>query len=89
MATNYPIIELKSGIRSSLFRPDLELEQHRRGHRQYAGDNRFHSASRVALGTYSLTVIANGISSDPVSFTGGWTGADLAVAQQDRAACTE
>ncbi len=33
----------------------------------------------LPLGTYSLTVVANGISSAPVSFTGGVTGADVAV----------
>ena len=35
----------------------------------------------MPLGTYSLTVIANGIASDPVSFTGGLMApsADLAV----------
>ncbi len=32
----------------------------------------------MPLDTYSLTVVANGISSDPVSFAGGFTGADLA-----------
>ena len=34
----------------------------------------------LPLGTYQLTVVANGIASAPVSFTGGFTGADLAVA---------
>ena len=33
----------------------------------------------LPLATYQLTVIANGIASDPVSFTGGFTGSDLAV----------
>ena len=62
--------------REGLLRTDFQLEQHRSGDGQHASE---HGLSRypanMPYGTYSLTVIANGIASNPVSFTGGIVGA--------------
>ena len=49
MDTNYPIIELRSGSRAGLLRADVQLEQHRCGHGQYAGDDRFFAAGLDAV----------------------------------------
>ena len=38
MDTNYPIIELQKRHGTGLLRADVQLEQHRSGHGQYAGD---------------------------------------------------
>ena len=66
------------------------MEQHRRGHGEHAGETtQFSLPAGLPLGTYSLTVVANGIASAPVSFTGGFTGADLAVTNSGPSTSTE
>jgi uncharacterized repeat protein (TIGR01451 family) len=82
METNYPIIELKDGSGHAYFARTFNWSSTgvQTGGTSVTTD--FTLPPGLPLGTYSLTVIANGIASNPVSFTGGVTGADVAVVRQ-------
>jgi uncharacterized repeat protein (TIGR01451 family) len=79
MATNYPIIELKSNSGIVYFARTFNWSSTGVQTGSTPETTDFTIPPGLPLGTYQLTVIANGIASDPVSFTGGVTGADLAV----------
>ena len=82
MATNYPIVELTRWIWASLLR-HAPLTGAARGVATGSTPETtdFSLPPTMLYGTYSLTVVANGIASAPVSFTGGIVGpfADLVV----------
>ena len=92
MDTNYPIIEADKWHRAGLLRADVQLEQHRRGHGQYAGDHRFFAAGLDAVwhlfahGGRQRHRLRSG-----VSFTGGIVGssADLVVTNSGPNSSTE
>jgi uncharacterized repeat protein (TIGR01451 family) len=91
MATNYPIIELKDGSGHAYFARTFNWSSAgvQTGSTPVSTD--FTLPPGMPYGTYSLSVVANGIASDPVSFTGGVVGtsADLAVVNSDPSAATE
>ncbi len=90
MATNYPIVELKDECGQSLLRRTFNWSSTGVATGSMPVTTDFTLPAGLPLGTYSLTVIANGIASDPVSFTGGFTdSADLAVIANGPATANE
>jgi uncharacterized repeat protein (TIGR01451 family) len=79
-ATNYPIVELNNGAGRVFFARTSNWSSTGVATGSAPVTTDFSLPAGLPLGTYSLTVVANGIASAPVSFTGGFTGADLAVA---------
>jgi uncharacterized repeat protein (TIGR01451 family) len=79
-ATNYPIVELKNAAGTVYFARTSNWSSTGVATGSTPVTTDFSLPAGLPLGTYSLTVIANGIAANPVSFTGGVTGADLAVA---------
>jgi hypothetical protein len=83
MDTNYPIVQLKAQDGSGKIyyarTSNWSSTGVATGTMPVTAD--FSLPAYMPYGTYSLAVIANGIASDPVSFTGGFsgTGADLVV----------
>ena len=91
MDTNYPIIELKNGSGHVVFRGMFNWSSTGVATGSTPVNADFSLPANMAYGTYSLTVVANGIASDPVSFTGGVVGpsADLVVTNIGPSTCTE
>jgi uncharacterized repeat protein (TIGR01451 family) len=79
-ATNYPIVELKNAAGTVYFARTSNWSSTGVATGSTPVTTDFSLPAGLPLGTYSLTLIANGIASAPVLFTGGFTGADLAVA---------
>ncbi len=91
MDTNYPIIELKSGSGQVYFARTFNWSSTGVATGSTPVSTDFSLPGNMPYGTYSLTVVANGIASAPVSFTGGVVGpsADLAVTAIWPSATTE
>jgi uncharacterized repeat protein (TIGR01451 family) len=81
MASNYPIIELSNAAGKVYFARTFNWSSTSVATGSTPVSTSFSLPVYMPYGTYSLTVIANGIASSPVSFTGGTTGssADLAL----------
>ena len=81
MDTNYPIIEFKSTAGQVYFARTFNWSSTGVATGSTPVTTDFSLPASMPYGTYSLTVIANGISSSPLSFTGGIVGssADLVV----------
>jgi uncharacterized repeat protein (TIGR01451 family) len=81
MDSNYPIIELKSSSGIVYFARSFNWSSTGVATGSTPVSTSFSLPASMPYGTYSLTVVANGIASSPVSFTGGVVGpsADLAV----------
>ncbi len=82
METNYPIVELSAtdGSGHVYFARTTNWSGTGVATGSTPESTDFTLPAGLPLGTYSLTVVANGIASAPVSFTGGYTNeADLAV----------
>ncbi len=79
MDSNYPIVELKNTAGKVYFARTSNWSSTGVATGSTPVTTDFALPAGLPLATYQLTVIANGIASDPVSFTGGFTGADLAV----------
>ncbi len=81
MDTNYPIIELKNGSGQVYFARTFNWSSTGVATGSTPVSTDFSLPAWMAYGTYSLTVVADGIASSPVTFTGGIVGpsADLAV----------
>ena len=82
MDSNYPIVELKNSAGNVYFARTFNWSSTgvQTGADPVTTD--FTLPPGLPKGTYQLTVIANGIASNPVNFTGGVTGADVAVIDQ-------
>jgi uncharacterized repeat protein (TIGR01451 family) len=91
MATNYPIIELKNAAGKVYFARTFNWSSTGVATGSLPVSTDFSLPANMPFGTYSLSVVANGIASDPVSFTGGVVGpsADLAVTNIGPSTCTE
>jgi uncharacterized repeat protein (TIGR01451 family) len=79
MDSNYPIVELKNAAGKVYFARTFNWSSTGVATGSTPVTTQFSLPAWMPLGTYQLTVTANGIASDPVAFTGGFTGADLAV----------
>ena len=79
MATNYPIVELKNAAGTVYFARTFDWSSTGVATGSAPETTDFTLPAGLPLGTYQLTVVANGIASAPFSFTGGFTGADLTV----------
>ena len=81
MDSNYPIIELKDGSGHVYFARTFNWNSTGVATGSTPVTTDFTSPANMPYGVYSLYVVANGIASDPVPFTGGVVGsaADLAV----------
>lgn len=81
MDSNYPVVELKDGSGKVYFARTSNWSSTGVATGSTPVSTDFAIPAYLPYGTYSLTVVANGIASDPVSFTGGsiGTSADLAV----------
>ena len=79
MDTNYPIVELKNAAGNVYFARTSNWSSTGVATGSTPETTDFSLPAGLPLGTYQLTVIANGIASSPVSFTGGFVGADLSV----------
>jgi uncharacterized repeat protein (TIGR01451 family) len=81
MATNYPIVELTSGSGQVYLATTFNWSSTGVATGSTPETTDFSLPTTMPYATYSLTVVANGIASAPVSFTGGTAGpfADLAV----------
>jgi Domain of unknown function DUF11/Kelch motif len=80
-ATNFPIIELTSAAGKVYFARTFNWSSTGVATGSTPETTDFTLPAGLPLATYQLTVIANGIASTPFPFTGGVTGADLAVVQ--------
>ena len=93
VATNYPIIQLSStdGSGHVYYAKTFNWSSTGVATGSAAVSTEFSTAAFMPYGTYNLTVIANGIASAPVSFTGGVVGpsADLAVTNNGPTTSTE
>ena len=91
MDSNYPIIELTSGSGLVYFAKTSNWSSTGVATGSTPVSTSFSIPASMPYGTYSLTVVANGIASSPVSFTGGVVGpsADLAVTNTGPTASTE
>ena len=79
-STNYPIVELKNTAGKVFFARTSNWSSTGVATGSTPVTTDFSLPAGLPLATYQLTVIANGIASTSVPFTGGFTGADLAVA---------
>ena len=81
MDSNYPIVELTSGTGQVYFARTSNWNSTGVQTGSLPVSTDFSLPTNMPYGNYSLSVIANGIASDPVPFTGGFTGtsADLAI----------
>jgi uncharacterized repeat protein (TIGR01451 family) len=83
MDTNYPIVQLKAkdGSGKVYFARTTNWSSTGVATGSLPVSTDFSLPAYMPFGTYSLSVVANGIASDPVDFMGGFTGsgADLAV----------
>jgi uncharacterized repeat protein (TIGR01451 family) len=81
MASNYPIIELSNGAGKVYFARTFNWSSTGVATGNTPVSTDFSLPANMPYGTYSLTVVAEGIASAPVSFTGGIVGisADMAV----------
>ena len=91
MDTNYPIIELKNGSGQVYFAQTFNWSSTGVATGSTPVTTDFSLPASMPYGTYSLTVVANGIASNPVTFTGGIVGpsADLAVTNIGPSTSTE
>ncbi len=91
MDTNYPIVELKNGSGQVYFAKTFNWSSTGVATGTTPVTTDFSLPANMPYGTYSLTVVANGVSSNPVTFTGGIVGpsADLAVTNIGPSAGTE
>ena len=92
MDSNYPIVELADdGSGQVYFARTFNWSSTGVATGSTPVSTDFSLPATMPYGTYSLTVVANGIVSDPVSFTGGTVGpfADLVVANSGPTAATE
>jgi uncharacterized repeat protein (TIGR01451 family) len=91
MDSNYPIVELKDGSGKVYFARTSNWSNTGVATGTTPVSTDFTLPSGLPYGTYSLSVVANGIASDPVSFTGGTVGtsADLAVLNSGPSASIE
>jgi uncharacterized repeat protein (TIGR01451 family) len=79
MDENYPIVELQSLSGKVYFARTFNWSSTAVATGSAPVTTDFTLPAELPLATYSLTVVTNGIASNPVSFTGGFVGADLAV----------
>jgi uncharacterized repeat protein (TIGR01451 family) len=93
MDTNYPIIQLKAkdGSERVYFARTFNWSSTGVATGSSQVTTNFSLPPSMPFGTYALSVVANGIASDPVDFSGGFngTGADLAVSFVGPASGTE
>ncbi len=90
MDSNYPIVELNDGAGRIYFATTSNWSSTGVATGSTPVTTDFALPAYLPYGTYSLTVVANGIASAPVSFTGGYTNeADLAVANTGPATANE
>ncbi len=80
MDENFPIVELKSGSGTVYFARTFNWSSTGVATGSTPETTQFSLPANLPQGTYSLSVVADGIASQPISFTGGFTGADLSVA---------
>ena len=78
MDENYPIVELNNGAGQVYFARTFDWSSTGVATGSTPASTEFSLPTTIPYGTYSLTVIADGIASAPVSFTGGYE-TDLAV----------
>ena len=91
MDTNYPIIELKNGSGQVYFARTFNWSSTGVATGSTPVSTSFSLPASMPYGTYSLMVVANGIASNPVPFTGGIVGpsADLAITNNGPITSTE
>ena len=91
MDSNYPIVELQSASGLVYFAQTFNWSSTGVATGSTPVSTSFSLPASMPYGTYSLTVVANGIASAPVSFTGGIVGpsADLAVTNIGPSTSTE
>jgi uncharacterized repeat protein (TIGR01451 family) len=93
VATNYPIVQLSStdGSGHVYFAKTFNWSSTGVATGSTPDTTNFSLPASLPYGTYSLCVIANGIASNPVTFTGGLVGpsADLAVTNNGPTTSTE
>ena len=91
MATNYPIVELTDSAGHVFFARTSNWSSTGVATGSTPETTDFSLPPTMPYGTYSLTVVANGIASAPVSFTGGTAGpfADLVVTNSGPTTGTE
>jgi uncharacterized repeat protein (TIGR01451 family) len=90
MDSNYPIVELNNGAGHVYFARTFGWSSTGVATGSTPVSTSFALPAYLPYGTYSLTVVANGIASAPVSFAGGYTNeADLAVTNTGPATGTE
>ena len=91
MASNYPIVELTSESGQVFFARTFNWSSTGVARGSAPETTNFSLPASMPYGTYSLTVVANGIASNPVPFTGGIVNpsADLAVINVGPSASTE
>ncbi|HEV2969671.1 MAG TPA: hypothetical protein VGY55_06750, partial [Pirellulales bacterium] len=91
MDTNYPIVELNNGAGHVYFARTFNWSSTGVATGSTPVSTSFSLPASMPYGTYSLTVVANGISSNPVPFTGGIVGpsADLAITNNGPSTSTE
>ncbi len=90
MDSNYPIVELKNGAGRIYFARTSNWSSTGVDTGSTPVSTDFSLPAYLPYGTYSLTVVADGIASAPVSFTGGYTNeADLSVTNTGPATVNE
>ena len=91
MATNYPLVELTDSAGHVVFARTFNWSSTGVATGSTPETTEFALPPTLIYGTYSLTVVANGIASAPVSFTGGTQGpfADLVVTNNGPTTSTE
>ena len=91
MATNYPLVELTDSAGHVVFARTFNWSSTGVATGSTPETTEFSLPPTLIYGTYSLTVVANGIASAPVSFTGGTQGpfADLVVTNSGPTTSTE
>lgn len=86
--TNYPIVELNDGAGHVYFARTFNWSSTGVATGSTPVSTEFSLPTNIPYGNYSLTVVADGIASAPVSFTGGYQ-TDLAVTNTGPATSTE
>jgi uncharacterized repeat protein (TIGR01451 family) len=91
MATNYPLVELTDSAGHVVFARTFNWSSTGVATGATPETTQFSLPPTLIYGTYSLTVVANGIASAPVSFTGGTQGrfADVVVTNSGPTTSTE
>ena len=90
MDSNYPLVELTNGSGHVYFARTSNWSSTGVATGSTPVSTNFSIPAYLPFGTYSLTVVANGIASAPLNFTGGYTNeADLAVTNTGPATGTE